>query len=321
MKFIYYVLFAFLLFTIQACSDQDNILPEDQNKQALLREEPTKFDIVQHYAPIVYQDIDPDSRCGDRQADGGRADYITKVNFDNNYKGNDNWENLPNVKNLKGALYWTLSESSTHYFITYTAFHPRDWVEICFFCIDQHENDMEGTLIVARKGEPYGPIEFVSTIYHNREKLYVANGTQFDNGVSGSPITFENGRVSIFIESKGHAWNCRSVPSGAGDDYIKYTNPANNTVKRIPTDDKSQIRKKTQYADYTLINMTDLWNRRNNRDLFEADGSMVYDGCGGANAPWRWASGGFVHSPILYTQQKIKEKDYSYSYTYQNIKK
>src|SRR5689334_13254251 len=71
--------------------------------------------VVQHWAPTFFQDTD---------ADDAKGDYIARVNYDGDWKGRNNWNNLHTSKaDLKPAIYQSVIETKTHYFITYNAFH------------------------------------------------------------------------------------------------------------------------------------------------------------------------------------------------------
>ena len=70
--------------------------------------------LAEYYAPVIYQDMDTQGK-GDH-ADGGRADYITNLNFDGNWNACDNWENEPKYP-LKGYVYYSVVESDLRYYI------------------------------------------------------------------------------------------------------------------------------------------------------------------------------------------------------------
>lgn len=50
--------------------------------------------LAQRWAPIHYQDVD-NSGCGSMT---GRGDYITAINFDNDWISNNNWNNIDRSK-------------------------------------------------------------------------------------------------------------------------------------------------------------------------------------------------------------------------------
>lgn len=94
--------------------------------------------LAAHWAPVLCQDMDSDNY---------RAEYITRFDYDGNWRGNDNWNHL-NGFDLPGAIYYWVTETQTHYFIGYAFFHPRDWSSKGIL---QHENDLEGILVTVKK--------------------------------------------------------------------------------------------------------------------------------------------------------------------------
>src|SRR5215203_5798959 len=109
---------------------------------------PSYEDLAYRWAPVHYQDTD-DSHA--------KADYITRVNYDGNYICTDNWQNL-DKGDLSAYVYYSVVETSTHWFIVYAFFHPRDWTDHPFD--QEHENDMEGILEVIKKdGNLFGSMQ------------------------------------------------------------------------------------------------------------------------------------------------------------------
>jgi hypothetical protein len=63
------------------------------------------------------------------------------------------------------TAYYSVVESCTHYFISYSFFHPRDWSDTIFD--QEHENDLEGALLAVRKdGSTFGRLEGMITVFH-----------------------------------------------------------------------------------------------------------------------------------------------------------
>src|SRR6185369_14236438 len=76
------------------------------------------LDIASRFAPTFYQAL------GDKP----RSDYITNFDFDGDWRGDNNWNNSANLDfPLKAHIYYSVSETATHYFIHYAVFHPRDY--------------------------------------------------------------------------------------------------------------------------------------------------------------------------------------------------
>ena len=74
-------------------------------------------------------------------------------------------------------------ETSTHWFLVYNFFHPRDYDERCIAgtC---HENDNEGLVLTVRKdGSRFGRLQVMETLAHNRIFSYrVLSGGPPDAG-------------------------------------------------------------------------------------------------------------------------------------------
>lgn len=173
------------------------------------------------FAPIFYQAI----------GEVPRADYITNFDFDGDWKGNNNWKNLDNLSfPLKAYVYYSVLETSNHYFIHYAVFHPRDYkgslaasealntgIKIALEKLGRdptggladdvalsHENDLEGCLVVvAKNGTDLkdATVQFVETMAHNRYLKYRPGGSL--NGV-GESLELEGQHPILYIEPKGH---------------------------------------------------------------------------------------------------------------------
>ena len=173
------------------------------------------------FAPIFYQAL------GDKP----RSDYITNFDFDGDWRGDNNWDHADDKKfPLKAYVYYSVSETTTHFFIHYAIFHPRDYKggeskgRILSELIREgvkggtehdptgmleeagvaHENDLEGCLIVvAKNGNDLkrARVVFVETLHHNDFSLYVPGET--------APKGFEvfrseDGHPLLYVEPKGH---------------------------------------------------------------------------------------------------------------------
>ncbi|MGA9998194.1 MAG: hypothetical protein WBP93_22465 [Pyrinomonadaceae bacterium] len=181
--------------------------------------------IAATFAPIFYQAL----------GDSPRHDYITNFDFDGDWRGNNNWENSANPRfPLKAYIYYSVSETETHFFIHYAAFHPRDYKgggvrgKILSEVIREgvkhggkydptgraqeatlaHENDMEGCLVVvAKEGSDLqkAHVVFVETIAHNRFLKYATEGSSESSSTAESEkLSIDGQRVRLYIEPKGH---------------------------------------------------------------------------------------------------------------------
>ncbi|MDP7421033.1 MAG: SH3 domain-containing protein, partial [bacterium] len=187
-------------------------------------------ELAAHWASSWYQDVDDTSAA---------HDYIVAVNFDNNFIGNDNWENSEDNRFAfqgsflnEAVIYWWVVDTYSHYYLGYADFHPRDWVDTDSGISklqsvlnrvsghdSEHENDMEGAVLIIRKDESrYGHLEMIQTQAHNNyfqysnEKCLLPNYSKSNRrkkrkrreDIDGEIMKDSMGKNKIFIEAKGH---------------------------------------------------------------------------------------------------------------------
>jgi hypothetical protein len=185
-------------------------------------QKPAKRDleIASRFAPVFYQAL------GDKP----RSDYITNFDFDGDWRGDNNWNNAANTDiPLKAYIYCSVSETSSHFFIHYAVYHPRDYkggelkgallsgliregakrgakydpTGLADEATLAHENDMEGALVVVEKdGDDLSGahVVFVETLHHNNFSHYRTGDPQ--EGVA--TVKLEGQRPLLYIEPKGH---------------------------------------------------------------------------------------------------------------------
>ena len=177
--------------------------------------------IAARFAPVIYQGL----------GDQPRADYITNFDFDGDWKGDNNWRNADNRRYpLRGFVYFSVIETTTHFFIHYATFHPRDYKGglrtsslvdallteglrrvgkdptggLADDVALSHENDLEGCLVVAEKENADsvdGTIQMVETVAHNQFLRYRA--PDYKTAV-GDTVDLKDGHPVLFAEPKGH---------------------------------------------------------------------------------------------------------------------
>ncbi len=79
----------------------------------------TNSDLAFHYAPV---------HCQDTDSSDYPSDYITAFDYDSDRISTNNWDNRSSGQ-WPATAYFSVVESCSHYFITYSFFHPRDWSE------------------------------------------------------------------------------------------------------------------------------------------------------------------------------------------------
>jgi len=251
-------------------------------------------DLARRWAPIHYRDVDATGTY----AEGGKSDYVTAINYDNDWNGENNWNNLPAFANsLAAHCYYSVVESNTHWFITYAFFSPRDWTDNpLLYSLDQHENDLEGVLMIVEKnGSTYGVLKGAVTVSHSDFFSYVTSGSSFVNGLESIDGTLQmrdyNGELHPVTaqDAKGHSLKAWPQHDIDGDGIIYY--PSASGVAQIPADNYDN------YVEYKLVDIFEsggLWEQRFNTQLFSspAGGFTGNDfKTGGANAPWAWNDG------------------------------
>jgi len=252
-----------------------------------------------HYAPVHFQDTD------DTNAE---ADFITRIDYDGNWFGTDNWDNLGNG-DLSAAAYYSIVESRTHWFIVYAFFHPRDWTDHSFD--QEHENDLEGLLAIVRKdGSVFGDLQGVISVAHLDFFSYVPSESPLTDGqedIDGE-LTIVDGRMRTSQEAKGHglkAWPHAGDFSGAADeDGVIYV-----PCDREPEVPDSGNDRSVCYRLVDLFSIGNLWffqlldsvRDRSDATTFASWGVFKGDESGtcgdgasvtckedAANAPWGW---------------------------------
>lgn len=154
----------------------------------------THVEMAQHYAPMIYQGAASDQ------------DFITAVNMDGDWIGDNNWENQPN-SDLSAYVYYSVIETESHWFLFYSLYHARDYTEEpCDESEGCHENDMESLqVVVAKDGTSYGHPQALLTLAHSHIYLY-----PFDDSVkkgslrSDGMVQQENGHPKVWVETYGH---------------------------------------------------------------------------------------------------------------------
>jgi hypothetical protein len=244
-------------------------------------------EIAARFAPIFYQAL------GDRP----RSDYITNFDFDGDWRGDNNWENGGNESiPLNAYIYYSVAETSTHYFIQYAVFHPRDYKggEVRGAILSEliregvkrggkydptgladeatlaHENDMEGALVtVEKKGKnlDHAQVRFVETLHHNTYSHYAAAGVEQE---TFSAISLEEQHPVLYIEPKGHGIEAFTgvARQVANKEFLRYiftgraADPARldaNCRDLAATPCKASV-------GYDLISLKVLWDRARNKD-------------------------------------------------------
>ncbi len=259
----------------------------------------SRAELALRWAPIHHQDVDATGS----HALGGRSDYITAVDFDGDLNGRNNWDRAATAA-LPAQAYYSVLETSTHWYITYLFFHPRDWTDHPFF-ETEHENDGEGVLLaIERDGSTYGVLRGAVTVAHSDFYSYTPAGSTWSSGresVDGT-IALQSSPHDAFThpvtaqEAQGHGLKAYPQYAINGDGLIHYP----STVAEAPADGNDRD---VRYKLLDIFAADGLWAQRANTSLFASLGTFAGDttgGCGSgtwgcsansANAPWGWDDG------------------------------
>ncbi|WP_045113503.1 hypothetical protein [Microscilla marina] len=310
----YTLILAVLMLAIVGCQNSETPTPTHQTVAQIPGNAPSVRQSAAFYAhlafqhaPVHYQDVD---RTGSHGL-SGKADYITAVDFDGDLNSSNNWNNIANnAYKAQAHAYYSVVETSTHYFIIYAFFHPRDWTDNWFlYRFDEHENDLEGLLTIVKKdGSTYGKAEGAITVFHRDFYSYKAPGSSLTNGdedIDGTFTTQYYGGVYRFKtsqEAKGHGLKAHAKQKPGGSDYVVYY--PSKTTSEVPDDIYDR------HVKYKLVNMfgaDGLWtNRFNTAFLTNAKSFPSTYGNGSANAPWNWddhndgGGQGLLHGGMAY---------------------
>lgn len=120
----------------------NELVEEFESRFYTTYEEPTGItEVAETWAPYIYQNI--------QNTDGGgpNADIPTRVDFDSNLKARDNKSKAKlNSTKTDATVYYSVIESKTHYFITYSMYYPvRTTLD------NEFEHDFTGMVIVVDK--------------------------------------------------------------------------------------------------------------------------------------------------------------------------
>ncbi|MBC7976396.1 MAG: hypothetical protein H7138_15605 [Myxococcales bacterium] len=279
-----------------ACALDDEESLEETTAELSAADPVGRAELALRWAPVHYQDVDQTGGHGL----GGAADYIAAYDFDGNLEGRDNWDHAGNAAfPLRAVGYYSVVETSSHWFVGYLFFHPRDWSDNVFDT--EHENDAEGALFAIRRdGSTFGQLQAAVTVAHTDFFSYVAPGSAWRSGAESTDGTLQlaalgDGNHPITAQqAKGHGLKARPGYDIDGDGVIYVPSATTSEVPSGPND------RSVAYRLIDVLAPGGLWDQRANPSLFSGFGTFAGDtggGCGSgsfrcsansANAPWGW---------------------------------
>jgi len=281
-------------------------------------------DLAYYWAPVWYQNTYPEI---DGEF-GPICDYITNFDYDGDWAGNNNSDNIGQFP-LPAYIYYSVVETATRWFIGYYDYHPLDWNSPSIYW---HENDMEGVLLVINKteGVEWGEFLCMVTEAHTNFWQYIdeqnapSNSVEqwsglniiYSEDIDGDvewasidpyPLAFlfnDHTHLKIFVESRGHGVFGEGKDAYTSEDERYDENwegenfPLGMGIIYYPSGIAEEPRRREDNpniyeAGYALINIEVLWNRRSNiGDGCTFASRFAFDGNDGipnaANPPWGW---------------------------------
>lgn len=255
-------------------------------------------ELARRWAPIHHQGVDGD---GDGSL-GGKSDYLAALDFDGDWNMRNNWENaadddLP----LEGTAYYSVVETTTHWYIVYGFFHPRDWCDwpLCETFGDKHENDFEGLLTIVERpssdsDDVLGELIGMVTVWHYDFQSFVPDGSPLGDGeedVDGEVHLFDfEGALHprTMAEMSGHAISASPCFELFGTTFCGHSPGVTYVPTGIADDPESNTDSSVGYELVPIFEAGGLWTRRCDYATFDHDGAFAGDDEGLAMAPWGW---------------------------------
>ena len=220
------------------------------------------FALVENYAPFIAQEtwFEP------------KADYLARFDYDGNWRGADNWENLAKGSS-KAFVYYAVMETETHWFLIYNFFHPRDYSDFCV-AGSCHENDNEGLILTVRKdATKFGRLEVMETLAHNNVYSFT-NNPAIKKGVhdiDGQIELYEKTHPVIFIEAGGHGVFASDSKSSLFD-AAKMSFKQNTGITYIYNKKaESPQYVADQNVSYALLSIADEWWEKGSQETVQAN--------------------------------------------------
>jgi MYXO-CTERM domain-containing protein len=166
-------------------------------------------EVARRYAPTILQET---------QAGRGRRDFISTFDYDCDWNGDNNRQNLDRFR-LPARVYFAAYETPTHWFVHYLPYHATDDK-----LTNGHEHDTESLLLVVRRtGAPFGALEAMEVRFHTVWYQYAVSGAgvgDAGDNVDG-PVHLDGatGRPMVYQQAAGHGLCGGFAPPCITGDY------------------------------------------------------------------------------------------------------
>jgi hypothetical protein len=193
--------------------------------------------LAEKYAPVIYQATIPQTP---------QFDFLTTVDFDQDFKGMNNVDNVKVIEKIPSYIYYSVIESKSHYFITYTFYYPFRFENKE---TDRLGNDTSGATVVVAKYPAEIPVA-VEAYFKFKESEEVRAYVTEESGIVGTSggmkeyygvnakyakdKLFPSNRYEAYLTAKTHnscVW--LYTEKNMFDPYCKLDEAQKTTMKRI----------------------------------------------------------------------------------------
>lgn len=212
--------------------------------------------VIWQWAPVIYQrDVREDPMA--------RENVFTVLNYDRDWRLNNNAENLP-FYSPEPAVYYSAVETNTHYYLGYYFYYPRYVGKI------SHDHDLSGLLAVVRKDAGgQGKLEILLSYHNNQWRRWET-----------SRLEMMNGHPVLSISSGTHEF-----------EQPRATAQKTASIQPRPIGGTAAVNSMGIQSGYRLVNMQELWQHRNDigqGHTFNRWGFFDSYYYLGVSAPWMW---------------------------------
>lgn len=234
-----------------------------------------------HWAPIHYQSIRTSDGIFNNNALNGKSDSLSQIDFDGDWNATNNWENLE-TNPITPSVYYYVAATETHYYITYGYFHARDWTRFNFFHFAQHENDLEGIMLVIEKdSSKFGKLILGYSIFHlsiqrffyNEDVIITNNFTRYKAG-----NIEHNNHPASYQQPRGH---------GVKLDNSFYK-PKKPHCRYIPENVNTTTKQDVKYNLIDFLAPDGYLDQKESPCFLYEDGALKGSHGEGAKSPWLW---------------------------------
>lgn len=206
-----------------------------------------RADLARKFSPVIFQETDRLPLY----------DALTSVDFDGNFNGYDNVNNVE-THPLPAHIYGdVIAETEDSYYLLYIFYHPKDYdtkLREFFFSAASHDNDLEGAMIVVDKKSQ--TVIAVETWFHNLFLQFAySNQSKGEQTIDGKIHLEDESHLLLYIDSKGHGVRAfQKIDEGKinSKQFLIYR------IGNVADDIKTA---QTQFINYTILDFKTFLNQ------------------------------------------------------------